>query len=119
MPVPSVRMTVKELEKIAAEFDADVKVNDDGETEYRFPSLREAFVATELARKGLKLDSKKIGKIVYDSSDTEAEGTKRDLDEFDRQLQAAELDLSKYLPATNETGYEEDFEVLLEKYGSG
>lgn len=108
------KVVVRELEKIAAEFDADVQVNDYGDTEYKFPKIREAFVAGELARRSLRLEERRVGDIVYDTSDSSAEASERDLHSFDRELQAAELDLSKYLPSPDKTGYEDDFEVVME-----
>jgi hypothetical protein len=33
---------------------------------------------------------------------------------FDRELEEARLDLSRYLPSPTRTGFEEDFEVVME-----
>ena len=110
----SPKMVLKELERLAAEFDADVEADDDG-FRYRFPAIRETFVEAELMRRRLKLQDQKLGRIVYATSDTAAEESQRELDAFDRELERAEIDLSRYLPSPNRVGYEEDFEVVMER----
>lgn len=102
-----------ELERIAAEFDADTHVDADGVSEFRFPGIRAAFVASELTRRELRLEARTIGEIVYSSGDTRQEAHERELAEFDRELQAAEVDLSKYLPSPDRVGYEDDFDVVM------
>ena len=104
----------KELEALAAEFDADVEARDDG-FRYRFPGIRRTFVEAELMRRRLRLQDKKLGAIVYSTADTESEATKRDLATFDRELAGAEIDLSRYLPSPGKVGYEEDFEVVMDE----
>ena len=104
---------LKELELLAAEFDAEVEAEDEG-FRYRFPAIRETFVEAELMRRLLKLEDQRLGPIVYATSDTAAEASQRDLDAFDRELERAELDLSRYLPSPTRVGYEEDFEVVME-----
>ena len=110
----SPKMVLKELERLAAEFDADVEADDDG-FRYRFPAIRETFVEAELMRRRLKLQDQKLGRIVYATSDTAAEESQREMDAFDRELKRAEIDLSRYLPSPNRVGYEEDFEVVMER----
>lgn len=110
----SPKMVLKELERLAAEFDADVEADDDG-FRYRFPAIRETFVEAELMRRRLKLQDQKLGRIVYATSDTAAEESQRELDAFDRELKRAEIDLSRYLPSPDRVGYEEDFEVVMER----
>ena len=110
----SPKVVLKELERLAAEFDADVEADDDG-FRYRFPAIRETFVEAELMRRRLKLQDQKLGRIVYATSDTAAEESQRELDAFDRELERAEIDLSRYLPSPNRVGYEEDFEVVMER----
>ena len=90
-------LVLKELEKLAAEFDAAVEADDAG-FRYRFPAIRETFVEAELMRRQLRLQDQKLGPIVYATSDTGTEASQRDLDAFDRELARAELDLSRYLP---------------------
>ena len=114
----SPKMILKELERLAAEFDADVEADDDG-FRYRFPAIRETFVEAELMRRRLKLQDQKLGRIVYATSDTAAEESQRELDAFDRELERAEIDLSRYLPSPNRVGYEEDFEVVMERVPVG
>ena len=110
----SPRVVLKELETLAAEFNADVEAVDDG-FRYRFPAIRETFVEAELTRRALKLEDRKLGRIVYATSDTSEEASKRDLEAFDRELRRAEVDVSRYLPSPGEVGYEEDFEVVMEE----
>ncbi|MYA33204.1 MAG: Mpv17/PMP22 family protein [Gemmatimonadales bacterium] len=102
-----------ELERLAAEFDAEVEAEDEGFT-YRFPAIRESFVEAEFMRRRLKLHDQRLGPIVYATSDTAAEAAQRDIDAFDRELEGARLDLSRYLPSPTRTGFEEDFEVIMD-----
>ena len=101
-----------ELERLAAEFDAEVEAEDEGFT-YRFPALRESFVEAELMRRQLKLQDQRLGPIVYATSDSAAEAAQREMEAFDRELEGAQLDLSRYLPSPTRTGFEEDFEVVM------
>ena len=107
------KMILAELERLAAEFDAEVEAEDEGFT-YRFPAIRETFVEAELMRRRLKLQDQRLGRIVYATSDTAAEASRRDLAAFDRELEGAQLDLSRYLPSHTRVGYEEDFEVVMD-----
>ena len=108
------KVVLREMEKLAAEFDAAVEADDTG-FRYRFPAVREAFVEAELMRRRLKLQDQKLGRIVYATSDTSTEASKRDRDAFDRELARAEVDVSRYLPSPGRVGYEEDFEVVMEE----
>ena len=110
----SPKLVLKELELLAAEFDAGVEAADDG-FRYRFPAIRETFVDAELMRRQLKLQDQKVGRIVYATSDTSAQASKRDMDAFDRELGRAEVDVSRYLPSPGQVGYEEDFEVVMDE----
>ena len=103
----------KELEALAAEFDADVEAQDDG-FRYRFPQIRRTFVEAELMRRRLRLQDQKLGAIVYSTSDDDSQAAKRDLAAFDRELAGAEIDLSRYLPSPGKVGYEEDYEVVMD-----
>ena len=105
---------LRELEKLAAEFDAAVEADDAG-FRYRFPAVRETFVEAELMRRRLRLQDQKLGRIVYATSDTGGEASRRDRDAFDRELARAEVDVSRYLPSPGRVGYEEDFEVVMEE----
>ncbi len=104
---------LKELERLAAEFDAEVEADDEG-FRYRFPAIRETFVEAELMRRRLKLQDQRLGPVVYATSDTAAQASQRDLDAFDRELERAEVDLSRYLASPARVGYEEDFEVVMD-----
>lgn len=106
-------LTTKELETLAAEFDADVASDDDG-FRYRFPQIRRTFVEAELTRRALRLEDQKLGEIVYSTSDDDSEAAKREMAAFDRELAGAEIDLSRYLPSVGRVGYEEDFEVVMD-----
>ena len=107
------KVILKELERLAAEFDAEVEADDEG-FRYRFPAIRETFVEAELMRRRMKLQDQRLGPIVYATGDTAAQASKRDMDAFDRELKRAELDLSRYLPSPTRVGYEEDFEVVMD-----
>ncbi len=102
-----------ELERLAAEFDADVEKGDDG-YRYRFGRIREAFVEAELVRRQLRLEDQRLGPVVYATSDTAAEASQRDIDAFDRELARAEVDVAGYVPSPTRVGYEEDFEVIMD-----
>ena len=102
---------VAELEKLAAEFNAEVDDGDAG-LRYRFPELRLNMVEAEMTRK-LKLGGQELGRVVYSTSDESATASERDLEAFDRELAGANVDLSRYLPSPGRVGYEEDFESVL------
>jgi len=107
------KMIQTELERLAAEFGAEVEAEDEG-FRYRFPAIRETFVEAEFMRRRLRLQDQRLGPIVYATSDTAAEASQRDLNAFDRELEGARLDLSRYLPSPTRTGFEEDFEVVMD-----
>jgi hypothetical protein len=111
---PKPKQIRKELETLAAEFDADVEVDDAGRTRYRFPNIRASFVEGEMIRRRLALEEGDIGEIVYDSGDSTSEASARDMAAFDRELASAEIDLSRYLPSPDRVGYEEDFALVVE-----
>ncbi len=100
------------LHSIAAEFNADVTSGADGSLVFTLPAIRREFVASEMVRQGLALENRKLGDIVYSSADSSVEASKRDLDEFDRQLAGAEMDLSGYLPSPDRAGFEDDYEIV-------
>ncbi|MXW67175.1 MAG: hypothetical protein F4Z72_09285 [Gemmatimonadales bacterium] len=107
------KLILAELERLAAEFGAEVEAGDEGFT-YRFPAIRATFVEAEFMRRRLKLQDQRLGPIVYATSDTAAEASRRDMAAFDRELEGARLDLSGYLPSPTRTGFEEDFEVVMD-----
>ena len=110
----SPKVVLREMEKLAAEFDAAVEADDAG-FRYRFPAVRESFVEAELMRRRLRLQDQKLGRIVYATSDTGTEASRRDRAAFDKELARAEVDVSRYLPSPGRVGYEEDFEVVMEE----
>lgn len=108
----SVKQIEAELNTLAAEFDADVETDSEGALKFRFPNVRKTFVESELTRRSLKLDKRKIGKIVYSSGDSTTEESAREMANFDRELAAAEMDLSSYLPSSGGVAFEDDYDVV-------
>jgi len=109
----------KELERLAAELDADVSPDTDGELVFSFPSLREQVTEGEVLRRKLALDQKQMGDIVYSTKDDAVAESERELAAFDKELgvtpeeiAAAEQHLGGYLPPANEIGYEDEFELV-------
>ena len=104
------------LHSLAAELDADVTSGPDGGLVFAFPAIRREFVASETMRRQLLLEDRVLGDIVYSSADSSRKGAKRDaqreMDEFDRQLAGAEMDLSVYLPSPDRVGFVDDYEVV-------
>lgn len=99
------------LQELAAEFDADVEPDADGNLIYRFPRLREQFTASEAVRRMLALDDKALGAIVYHSGDTPEQEGRRDLEAFDRALaEARGANLGQYLPSPGKVSFEDDWE---------
>jgi hypothetical protein len=109
---PASRIIESVLHEVAAEFDADVEVDDAEVQRFRFPNVRKAFVASELVRNRLKLEEREIGDIVFSSEDDSIGESERELAAFDRELAAAEVDLSGYLPSPDEVGFEDDYEIV-------
>ncbi len=114
----SPKMVLKELETLAAEFDADVSARDQGFV-YRFPAIRESYVDAELVRRRLALQEQTLGRIVYATSDTAAEADERDQESFDLELSRAEVDVSKYRRALGEGRFVEDFELFADELDAG
>lgn len=102
----------KMLSRLATELDADVTVLDDGDARYRFDAIHDQFAASEIVRKKLRLEKRTIGDIVFSTSDSEERAAERDLELFDRELDAGDLDLARYLPAVDRIDYEHDFELV-------
>ena len=101
-----------ELNALAAEFDADVDTDEAGALKFRFSNVRKIFVESELTRRSLKLEEREVGAIVYSSGDDTNEASAREMANFDRELAAAEMDLSRYLPSAGGVAFEDDYEVV-------
>jgi len=101
-----------ELNTLAAEFDADVDTDEAGALKFRFSNVRKIFVESELTRRSLKLDEREMGQIVYSSGDDTNEASAREMANFDRELAAAEMDLSGYLPSSGGVAFEDDYEIV-------
>jgi hypothetical protein len=105
----------KEFHALAAEFDADVEPDPDGNLVFRFPKLRNQFAAAEGLRSRMRLEAAEVGDIVYDTSDSPEEASARDMAAFDRELAGASLaDLGRYVGPTSTIDYEDDWEVVEE-----
>lgn len=99
------------LHELAAEFDADVTPDPDGNLIFRFPRLRSQFTAAEAVRHLLELDRKKLGDIVYHTGDTPEEAGQRELDAFDRALaETRDANLGRYVPSVDTISFEDDWE---------
>jgi hypothetical protein len=100
------------LEQLAAELDADVTVGEDGDPTYRFQAIPNQLRASEVMRRTLALDQRRLGEVVFSTADTPDEADARDLALFDRDLLGKEVDLGAYLPSTDGIGFEDDFELV-------
>lgn len=101
------------LEELAAELDADVEPDPEGNLIYRFPKLRGEFTAAEAVRRMLELDEQALGQIVYHTSDSPAEAGRRDLEAFDRALdESRDADLGRYVPSPDRISFEDDWELV-------
>lgn len=104
------RAVEKVLHALAAEFDAEVEPDAEGQLVFRFPSIRGQVAAGEAVRRSLSLEGRELGPIVYDTGDTAAEADARDQAAFDRELE--QVDLSGYVPSPDRVAYEDDFELV-------
>ena len=100
------------LHQLASEFNADVSAGPDGALLFTFSAIRRQFLASETVRRRLKLGDRAVGEVVYSSADTSTEESARDQARFDRELEAAEVDLSAYLPSPDRSGFEDDYEIV-------
>ena len=100
------------MQTLAAELDAEVAVDDTGDTRYRFGALRQQFTASETVRRKLKLENRTLGDIVFSTSDSAIEAGERELALFDRELTEGEADFDRYLPALDKIGFEDDYELV-------
>ncbi len=92
------------LHQLAAEFDADVVVDDQGHHQYTFPKVRQAFLASADGRSQLRLEERSVGDVVYSSADDAQEAEQRDLKNFDREL-------AGYVEAPKRVRHLADYEV--------
>lgn len=111
------------LDKLVSELDADVVSDETGELLYEFPALPRELRAAESVRRTLELEKRELGDVVYSSADTAAEAGQRELRLFDKAL-AGEVDLDRYLPATDRVDFEDDYEMVafdeeLQRRGRG
>ena len=102
------RAVEKALHHLAAEFEANVSPDADGEALFFFHEIMAQFTASETVRRKLELDERPLGEIVFSMADTSEEATARDLSLFDRQLRAEESDFARYLPSIERTAFDED-----------
>ena len=93
-----------QLQKVAAEFDAEVEPADSGRIVYRFPAIRSAFLGGEEVRAALKLERRRVGRVVYSSADTPEQESARALANFDREMR-------RYVASADRVGYLDDFEL--------
>lgn len=100
------------LREMAAELNADVTTDDDGETGYVFPAIREQFAASEAMRNRLRLERRSLGDVVFSTADDSEAESERDLALFDRELLASEAPLDRYLPTVDRIDYEDDFDLV-------
>jgi hypothetical protein len=109
---PSLGAVESALHDIAAELDAEVTTDDTGTLRFEFPEVRRQFQASEAVRSKLRLEKRSLGEIVYDTSDSPEEATRRDQALFDRQLAGESADLRRYLPSVDRVSFEDDYEVV-------
>ncbi len=100
------------IQALAAELDAEVVIDDTGDTRYRFPALRQQFRASETVRRKLQLENRTLGEIVFSTSDSAIEAGERELALFDRELTAGEANFDRYLPALDKIGFEDDYDLV-------
>jgi hypothetical protein len=98
-------MVAKALHRLAAELEADVSPDTDGQLVFRFQTLRDQVAEGEVVRRRLQLEKREMGDIVYSTEDDDVAESRRDLAAFDREL-------GRYVPPVNEIAYEDDFELV-------
>jgi len=109
------------LQELASDLDADVSVAEDGAVTYRFDAVRRQFAASETVRAKLRLEQRQLGEVVFSTSDSTEEASKRDMALFDRALSDGDAKLDRYLPPVDRIGFEDDFELVAfdEELASG
>jgi len=100
------------LHDLAAELDADVSPGEDGVLRFTFDAIRAQFAASEVVRRKLRLENRRLGDIVFSTSDSAEESTDRELALFDRQLDGGDVDLDRYLPTIDRIDFEDDYEIV-------
>jgi len=111
------------LDELAKELDADVVSDEAGGLRYAFPALPRELRASESVRRTLALEKRELGDVVYSTADTAVEAGERELRLFDKEL-AGDVDLDRYLPATDRVDFEDDYEIVafdeeLQRRGRG
>ena len=92
------------LHHLAAEFDADVEVDQNGRHQFTFPKVRQSFLAAAQGRSQLRLEERRVGEVVYSSADDAGEMEARDQRNFDREL-------AGYVEAPKRVRHLDDYEV--------
>jgi hypothetical protein len=101
------------LYHLAAELDADVSTDDVGRLRFSFPALRREILAGEAMRRRLRLDERRLGPIVFSTSDSAEQADKRDQALFDRALAEGDPDLGRrYGLSPERIAYEDDYELV-------
>jgi hypothetical protein len=100
------------LHDLAAELDAEVTADETGQLRFSFPALRREVLAGEAMRRKLRLDERRLGPIVFSTSDDPEEADRRDQDLFDRALAEGDADLGRYVPSVERVSYEDDYELV-------
>ena len=103
------------LHDLAAELDAEVTADETGRLRFAFPALRREMLAGEAMRRKLRLDERRLGPIVFSTSDTPEEADQRDQELFDRALvegTEGAVDLGRYVPSVERVSYEDDYELV-------
>lgn len=91
------------LDRLVAEFDGEVDADAQGQAHFRFPAFRRAISDAHRARGALALEGRTVGDIVYASDDDETTAGRRELEAFDRELEAvAKPRESRALPPPND-----------------
>jgi hypothetical protein len=104
--------TTEILRAMAAEVDADVTTDEQGEPAYSFGEVKKQFGASEAMRNRLRLDRRSIGDVVFSTADDSEAGSERDMELFDRELLSSDAPLDRYLPTVDRIDYEDDFELV-------
>jgi hypothetical protein len=76
------------LDRLVAEFDGEVEADAEGTPSFRFPLFRRQMEVAHRERGALALEGRTVGDIVYASDDDEATAGRRELEAFDRELEA-------------------------------
>ena len=85
-PAPSDADVRRALQRLVAEFDGEIEIDEAGRTLYRFPHLRREVGAGATVRRATGYDTRTVGAVVYSSDDDEQEAGRRELETFDRDL---------------------------------